>query len=179
MLIHNPSSSLLSVLQSNDLRLLARKLESVEPSRNSLGLVSIKVSEVLSAAIELNDPAGNVEVGKLALGGVLELDKLGRGADDVAVVVDGAAAEARGDADGDTVGSDSGVGVLASLVVEDAESDLRDGDGDRGGGGGGAEGQDGGSDSGSELHFDGFGGCFGDLEVGELVGEGSRVVVKM
>ena len=167
--------------RSENLSLLARKLESIEPSRNSLGLIAVEVSKVLSAAIELNDPTGNVEVGKLALGVVLELDELGRGADDVAVVVDGATSEARGDGDSDTVGRDSGVGVLARLVVEDAESDLRDGDGDRGGGGRGAEGQDGGGDGGGELHFDGLKGWFGGVEVGDLVGGGGRGgrVVKM
>lgn len=170
-----------SFLTPKDLSLLARKLEAIEPSRNGLGLVAIEVDKVLSAAVELNAPAGNVEVGELALGGVLELDELGRSAEDVAVAaVNGAAGEARGDSDGNTVGGDSGVSALASLVVEDAESDLRNGDGDRGGGSRGAEGQDGSGNGGGELHFDGLKGWFGGLEVGELVGEeGSRVVVKM
>lgn len=134
-----------------------RKLESIEPGRNRLGDISIEISKVLCAAIELNDPAGDVEVGKLALGGVLELDELGRSAQDVAVAaVEGAAGEAGRDGDDRAVSGDGGVGADTGLVVEDAEGDLGNGLGD--GCCGGSEGHDGGSgEGGGELHFCGLG----------------------
>jgi hypothetical protein len=138
----------------------ARKLESIEPSRNRLRNIAIKIDKVLCAAIELNDPTGDVAVDELALCRVLKFGKLGRSAQDVAVAaVESAAGEARGDADGYAIGGDGGLGARARLVVEDAQSDLRGwrGYGDRRG----SESQDGGDESSSELHFGGWVGLKG------------------
>lgn len=152
------SISLSHVLDSaHNLSPDTRKLESIEPGRNRLGDISVQISKVLCAAVKLNDPAGNVEVGKLALSGVLELDELGRSAQDVAVAaVEGAAGKASGNGDNGAVSGDGGVSADAGLVVEDAEGDLRDGLGD--GCCGGSEGHDGsGGEGGGELHFCGLG----------------------
>ena len=78
------------------LSLVALELESIEPGRNGLGDIVVEVNKVLCAAIELNDPAGDIDVDKLALGRVLEDGELRRSTQDVAVAaVNRAVGEAR------------------------------------------------------------------------------------
>ena len=87
------------------------KSEPIKPRRNRLSNIAIEIHKVLRAAIEIDHPAGNIEIDKLALRKVLEARELGGGAEDVAAGTgDGAAAEEVRNKVWDAVGGDAGAG---------------------------------------------------------------------
>jgi hypothetical protein len=129
--------------------------EATEPDRNSLGLITIEVNKVLSAAVELTVVTRPVLVRESALRGVGELGELGRSADKAVLAVDCGVAKELVEAAGLVVDGDSGRRISAAHIVKDGERDFGRGSASGSRTDAGGEGKDGGCDGNGELHFDG------------------------
>ncbi len=80
-----PTSHKSSPFQSRKARVPPRSLgslltvecESVKPDWNRLGNIAIQIDKVLRTTVDVEGPARDIEVDKLALGRVLEFGELG------------------------------------------------------------------------------------------------------
>lgn len=107
------------------LRALERK--PIEPLRLRLRLITIEINKVVRPPIKLNHPVSDVQVHKRALCAIRELDQLRRATHDSILGINRSFVEELGDLAWDAVGGDAGCCVGPSLVVEDADGDLRGG----------------------------------------------------